>query len=293
MVATLSKPIVIGVLREELGFDGVIMTDSFTMGGIVAQFDVAEAAVQAIEAGVDLILLKDENALLSEVALALIQAVESGRLSEARLDDSIRRTLRLKERFGLLDPRAMSRQERAQALIQTDARPVAIEASRRGIACLRDATGQLPLATDAKVLVVEQAFGLQLEVNDARPHPGALAHALLDRGVDVRRTEFCDNDLDAAWPTIEAMAAEADVVIHTGQYKRGGHTRGAIHRRFTTLDTPSIFIANSPYPEVVSPDMQTVLVSCSLFVEAAEAVADVLVGRLSPVDFPFDPTRVN
>jgi len=81
------------VLRSELGFRDVVMTDSFTMGGLVAKYEVAEAAIRCVEAGVDLILLKDENALRGEMFHALLGAVKSGRLSEGRVEESVRRVL--------------------------------------------------------------------------------------------------------------------------------------------------------------------------------------------------------
>ena len=83
-VATISQPIVTGILREELGFDGVVMTDSFTMGGLANRYEIPDAAVRAIEAGVDLVLLKDENALRGEVYRGLFDAVRAKRLRRTR-----------------------------------------------------------------------------------------------------------------------------------------------------------------------------------------------------------------
>ncbi|MFA7186117.1 MAG: glycoside hydrolase family 3 N-terminal domain-containing protein, partial [Victivallales bacterium] len=88
-IATVSAPIITGVLREELGYDGVITTDSMTMGGLMAKYSVGEACVKAIEAGVDLLLLKDENVLRYELLEALVKAVKSGRISEERINKSL------------------------------------------------------------------------------------------------------------------------------------------------------------------------------------------------------------
>ena len=79
-ISTVSHPIITGILREEFGFDGVITTDSITMGGLMARYTVGEAMIKTIEAGVDIILLKDDNSLRYEAHAALTEAIQSGHL---------------------------------------------------------------------------------------------------------------------------------------------------------------------------------------------------------------------
>lgn len=100
--ATLSHPILTGLLREEMGFEGVIFTDSMAMHAIAKRFGVGEAAVMAIEAGADIVLACGpfENHVAS--VEALLGAVESGRLSQDRIDRSVERVFELKERYNRL-----------------------------------------------------------------------------------------------------------------------------------------------------------------------------------------------
>jgi len=93
-------PIITGILREELGYDGVITTDSITMGGSWPSIR-SRAAIKAIEAGVDVILLKDDNSLRYEAHKALADAIRSGRLPEERVAQSLRRIWSLKWDYGL------------------------------------------------------------------------------------------------------------------------------------------------------------------------------------------------
>ncbi|HKR62691.1 MAG TPA: glycoside hydrolase family 3 N-terminal domain-containing protein, partial [Thermoanaerobaculia bacterium] len=87
MPATLSRPI-IDILRRDLGFDGMIVSDAMDMGGLAAHFDPGEAAVRAIEAGIDQILFSPDT----DAAIAAVkQAVRSGRLTESRLNESVER----------------------------------------------------------------------------------------------------------------------------------------------------------------------------------------------------------
>jgi len=92
--STLSSVILQDKLRGELGFQGVIVTDALEMGAITRQFAADEACVLALQAGVDLLLCVKDYPACFEAVLA---AVRAGRLSEERLDESVRRLLRLKE----------------------------------------------------------------------------------------------------------------------------------------------------------------------------------------------------
>lgn len=97
--ATLSQPILTGLLRNKLGFKGIIVTDAMNMGGITTLYSPVEAAMRAVEAGVDMILLPPEP---KQVIEALACAVRSGQISEARIDVSVKRILEAKARLGLL-----------------------------------------------------------------------------------------------------------------------------------------------------------------------------------------------
>ena len=96
--ATLSKTIVTDVLRNELGFKGIIITDSFQMEAITDNYSAGEAAVMTIKAGADMVL-EPEN--LKTAVEGLEEAVASGEISEERLDESVRRIMVLKVKNGL------------------------------------------------------------------------------------------------------------------------------------------------------------------------------------------------
>ncbi len=99
--ATMSRRIMTGALREELGFDGLVITDGLEMRGIVETYGLGKAAVQAILAGADMVLVVWTSQRKNEVRKALIAAVRSGEISPARLDQSVRRILRTKARYHI------------------------------------------------------------------------------------------------------------------------------------------------------------------------------------------------
>jgi beta-N-acetylhexosaminidase len=100
--ATLSSKILTDLLREQLGFQGVVMTDSLWMAGIRSRVKAdADAALDAFRAGADILLMPtDIDATVARIHAAL----DAGQISESRLDASVRRILALKQRLGLLDP---------------------------------------------------------------------------------------------------------------------------------------------------------------------------------------------
>ncbi len=99
--ASLSPSVVTGLLREELLFDGVVFTDDLTMGAISETHSLGEAAVLAVEAGCDMLLVCHGADNLMTAYQALLDAVNTGRISVDRLDESVCRILRLKDSFGI------------------------------------------------------------------------------------------------------------------------------------------------------------------------------------------------
>jgi beta-N-acetylhexosaminidase len=93
------SPAVIGLLRQELGFEGVIITDALRMKAVHEPYGSWEACVRALEAGADMLLLPYNFTAAYE---SVLKAVQEGRLSEDRIDESLLRILNLKERYGLL-----------------------------------------------------------------------------------------------------------------------------------------------------------------------------------------------
>lgn len=100
--SSLSYKLVTGILRNELGFQGVIMTDSLTMEGITAYYSEAQAAALAVEAGSDLLMGATSPGQVGNMINGIKQAINSGSISMQRIDDSVRRILMMKYEMGLL-----------------------------------------------------------------------------------------------------------------------------------------------------------------------------------------------
>jgi beta-N-acetylhexosaminidase len=162
--ATLSPKILQGLLRKELGFQGLIVTDAMDMGGITVRFAPGEAAVRAIAAGVDCVLMPP----VPDAAFEALQgAVKSGRISKERLDESVRRILQAKARLGLNEKRLVDvnalNHKFGSAAWQKEAQDI----SDRGVTLLRDTAHRLPLDGTKPSRALLLAF-----YADPEPYPG-------------------------------------------------------------------------------------------------------------------------
>lgn len=99
--ASLSEKVITGVLRKQLGFEGIIITDDMTMKAIVNTFEIGEAAVSAVKAGNDIVLVAHDYANVVKVKDAILQAVKTGEISEKRIDESVNRILSIKKKYNL------------------------------------------------------------------------------------------------------------------------------------------------------------------------------------------------
>ncbi|MBB6024436.1 beta-N-acetylhexosaminidase [Paenibacillus sp. JGP012] len=100
---TLSHSVLTGLLRKELGYEGIIVTDCMEMNAIAVHYGTVDAAVLAVEAGADMVLISHTAQLQMEAFAALENAVSSGRISERRINESVKRLLTYKAKRGLLE----------------------------------------------------------------------------------------------------------------------------------------------------------------------------------------------
>ena len=162
--ATLSHNILTGLLRNELGYRGLIVTDAMEMGGITVRYAPGEAAVRAVAAGVDCVLMPPVPDAAFE---ALQDAVKSRRISKERLDESVQRILQAKARLGLNEKRLVDlnalNHKFGSAAWQKEAQDI----SDRGVTLLRDTPHRLPLDGTKLSRALLLAF-----YADPEPYPG-------------------------------------------------------------------------------------------------------------------------
>jgi beta-N-acetylhexosaminidase len=149
--STASPKVVTGLLREELGFKGLIVTDALDMLGYASQFKSGEGSVRAIEAGADVLLMppNPEQAIRDVVA-----AVERGRISRQRIDESALRILSAKIRVGVIKTRMVNLDEVSDVLESPDADSRVQQMSDRAVTLVRNDRNTVPIAPSKACLVI-------------------------------------------------------------------------------------------------------------------------------------------
>jgi len=274
--ATLSKPIVTGVLREQLGFTGVVYTDALTMQGVRAAYSDAEIPVRALEAGVDVLLMPFEGSM-DQAYRGVLDAVRSGRLTERRIDQSVRRILALKNKRGIVarpavDPAALA------GVVGTAEHVAAAQAITDRTTTVVTNDGTLPVGpVGTKILVVGP---------DAVT-TGALAAALTARGAVVTTTVTGTSPGVTVRAAAVAAAAQHDLVIaltinmHSAT-EPAANVRSLVAELGAT-GTPLVAAAlRNPYDVAYGAGVESWLATYSTKPVAIESLARTLTGEVTP-----------
>ena len=280
--ATVSQPIVTGLLRDELGFDGLVYTDSMRMRGITNELSAGRAAVAAVAAGHDVVVHSPDDAA---AFAGLRRAVERGTLTEARIDASVRRILAAKAALGLHRTRAINLDDLPRVVGARTHRRVAAEVSRRGLTLLRDERGDVPLALPRSAAI------LYLSVLDYPSGWGNGAPSrtfipeLRDRWPNVTAVEVSDHTSQAELDLVEASAGRYDAVV-ASVFVRAASFSGrldltpgvmrllrGVARGSARRDQPfvTVFFGN-PYVATALPELPAMLLTYDLY-DLAEASA--------------------
>jgi beta-N-acetylhexosaminidase len=295
--ATLSRPILTGILREELGYDGVVVTDALDMAGVRQKYGDDRVPVLALKAGVDQLL----NPPKLDVAWnAVLKAVRDGELTEERLEESILRVLRLKAKLGLLDePYAVP--GGVDRAVGTGSHLAAADRiAERTTTLLVNEGGLLPLspASHGKVLVL--GADLASPSGTTGPPTGVLAGALTELGFTATAMSTGTAPSAAVIDRAVAAAREADAVV-VGTYNVSAtSSQKTLVERLLATGRPVVAVAvRNPYDVARLPGVRAYLATYSWTDVELRAAARVIAGTVSPrgrlpvpVQRADDPTKV-
>jgi len=144
--ASLSNKLNGDMLRKELGFNGIIVTDAIEMGGITESFWAGEAAIRAIEAGSDIVLLPID---IDRAIESVIEAIKNGRISEERINESVNRILEAKKELGLWDKSGVSLEHVKSVVNQNAFRTVTSDIARKSITLVSDKAKLIPIPVES------------------------------------------------------------------------------------------------------------------------------------------------
>lgn len=266
--ATMSRRMLSELIRDDLGYQGLIITDSMTMKAIADNYGLGEAAVKSVAAGADLVLACGSRQEQQVMFQALVAAVEAGQLDETRLDVSLQRINRHKERFSW-QPQPL--RESPEATMQAIARD--------SITLVKNQGPVLPLA-----LAPDQALAV-IQPLLPRPGPETLAQVLARRHPRVKEISYDPARGGVSPAEILELAQGAGAVV-MATWSRGELPEHQVQmvRVLTGEVKVPVVVASlfNPFHFLRFPEVKAYLCTYSDHPDSLEALADCLFGRLNP-----------
>jgi beta-N-acetylhexosaminidase len=299
--ATFSSPVVTGLLREQLGFQGLIYTDAMNMDAVAKMGGSGENAVKAILAGIDVVLDPPDPL---DAFRGLRAALDDGRLTRARVETSVTRVLTAKVRLGLHKMRAVSLDQAPAIVGARRHAAVARQVSERAVTLIRDEGDRVPLKLPASgsvlyLSVLDYPRGWRI----AAPSR-ALLPALRQRWPDLQAIEVSDQTTANELALVRAMAPRFDAIV-AGIFVRASSGTARLDLAppvvslLQDLGRSSVrrnqpFVAaffGSPYVPMSVPDLPAMLLTYDFSDLSEESAVKAMAGEISisgrlPISLP-------
>jgi beta-N-acetylhexosaminidase len=289
--ATVSSKILTGILRDELGFRGLVITDAMDMQGLSSLFDSGEASVRAIQAGADVLLMPKRP---EEAIRALVAAVEKGTISRKRLDDSVNRVLAAKARLGLRTKKLVDLEAIADVVDSPESGERAQEVADHAVTLVKDSKDSLPIRHPESLCLIALTEGRRSQqgirlIEDVKKRAPGVTATVLDPSMSKddleqvsEKTSSCSEIIAAAYVTVSAY--RGDVAL-AGGYP--DFLNGLIAGK-----VPVMLVAlGNPYLVRSFPDVSAYLTTYSPTSTSEAALAKALFGEIAisghlPVTIP-------
>lgn len=281
--ATLSHRVLTGLLREEMGFGGLIVTDAMEMQAITSNFGIQEAAVRAVEAGADIVLVGWPSDWYDAVRVVqgLLQAARSGRLTQERIDDSVERILRLKIERGLFASTPNARAVIAERIGQLQNQAVALQIAREAVTIVKDQLGAIPheMKQTGSVLVVTPELNDLTQAEERGTARSTLGNVIKERVPAT--TEIVVSTSPSTNERVQVLTAARDVdTIIIGTY-RANNAQAALVDDLNRLGKKLIVVAlREPYDLTRLPSVPIYVATYGYLPVNMQALGEVLFGEV-------------
>ncbi len=290
--ATVSKNVLTDLLRQELGFKGLVVTDAMDMQALSKQFTPGEAGVRALEAGADVLLMSPRP---EQAIQGVLQAIQSGRLSEERVRESVAKVLAAKVRLGLHKQRLVEVELVSEQVDSPAFAESAQHVADRAVTLLRNPAGLVPLRDPSQSCVLALAEGRysvqgRRFVEEAQTRAPGIKAQWLDSGLPRADLAELANDL-----TRSCSAIVLGVFVNTAAFRGNVGLAGNYPDFVDTLSkssVPLVLVAlGSPYFVKAYPNTAATLATCSGAPTAELAAIRALWGEIDisgrlPVSIP-------
>ncbi|MFD2925197.1 glycoside hydrolase family 3 protein [Halobacillus naozhouensis] len=274
--ATLSPKVLTGLMREDMGYDGVIITDALNMNAITEHFGSVDAVIRAVKAGTDIVLMPVG---LEQVVKGLLEAVESGEISVDRIEESVERILTLKLNRGVIKSETATNMDEvlanARQVVGSDAhKQVEKEAAEQSITLVKN-DGSLPLnsASDDKIVVIGNTY-----INSL--YQSVLSHH--------GNTELIDASGPLSMEQLNQLESADTIIAGTYTYNVSGRSENSsqmqlVNQLVEELDVTVIGVGiRNPYDIMGYPEIDGYLAQYGFREASFEATAATLFGKNNP-----------
>lgn len=267
--ASLSSKLINNLLRRELGYDGVILTDDLEMQAILKNYDIEDAAKKFICAGGDIVLINGTRTAAIKAYNALIQSVEEGIINEDRIDASLIRILRLKEKIrGYYKDKSVKFQ---------DPQLTAKTICKKSITLIKDKNKILPLEKGNRVLLILPTLINLTEADTSAGKVIEISKFLIPHASEVKTYNI---DLQAPYNSFsEININHFDVVIQCTINSLKFPYQLEILRRLNSIKPTIALLLRDPYEAVLIPEDTTVIATYSSCEKSMKVTADLIYGE--------------
>lgn len=290
---TLSRRIITGLLREKLGYEGVIMSDSLTMRPIKENYGIEEATIETVRAGHDLVL-QDYRSDPQITLDALARAVRQGRIPLAQVEQSVKRVWKLKRELGLFEQRLVDPTKLPQVFATKASAEVARRIAQESVTLLENSAGPLRAAAKPSVCVISNGSAATVDEDNAVKHSPTNHHLneqirqrLPGAQSVVLSTTMKPAEIERAF----AAAQKADVVVFGLFTRVRSYVEDAIRipkpfreliERAAAGRTVALLNFGNPYVMADLPRAGVALCTFSDATDSIDAAVQVLFGELKP-----------
>ena len=271
--ATLSYNVLTNLLRKELGYTGIIITDCMEMKAIADGFGISEGAIMSIKAGSDIVLVSHSINKQKQAIEMVIEAVRKGEISEERINQSVLRILKLKgKRIGLKNP-PISDYRKIDKKMDEE---LAYRIAKKGVTLVKDESNLIPIDmfNSKKILVLDFFLKRSSLVEDDIENKNLLVDFLKEEGVEVEHYTFFEGK--DTMPSLEGI----DRIIVCSFNAIHNPYQVKIIRKIQTLNIPFIVLALcNPYDLQVFPEVSTSLTTYDYSPFNLKVASEIIIGK--------------
>jgi len=271
--STLSYNVLTNLLRKELGYTGIIITDCMEMKAIADGFGTSEGAIMSIKAGSDIVLVSHSINKQKQAIEMVVEAVRKGEISEERINQSVLRILQLKKKRICLKSIIGSDYQKIDKKMDEE---LAYQIAKKGVTLVKDESNLIPIDmfNSKKILVLDFFLKRSSLVEDDIENKNLLVDFLREEGVEVKHYTFFEGE--HTMPSLEGI----DRIIVCSFNAIHNPYQVKIIRKIQTLNIPFIVLALcNPYDLQVFPEVSTFLTTYDYSPFNLQLASKVIVGK--------------